>query len=167
MSRIPLEPGRLCFLPLYSEDKQYEVRWLLKPTPPPPAEVRTFSLASSDSRVATAVGGAGGRRSGRRGGLVVAGVVTLVFVEAQADVALQGRRGQPLLGEAALQEGDAGAEVGQPVDPTGDFSPTQQLQRNVRDNKKEAGCADPTETTPDDRRCLHNTILAVASSGGL
>lgn len=122
---------------------------------------------SSDSRVATAVGGAGGRRSGRRGGLVIAGIVAFVFVEAQADVALQGRRGQPLLGEAALQEGDAGAEVGQPVDPTGDFSPTQQLQKNVRDNKKEAGCADPTETKPDDRRCLHNTILMAASTGGL
>lgn len=110
---------------------------MLKPTAPPsPAEVRTFSLASSDSRVATAVGGAGGRRPGRRGGLVVAGVVAFVFVEAQADVALQGRRGQPLLGEAALQEGDAGAEVGQPVDPTGDFSPTQQLQRMCEITKR-------------------------------
>lgn len=79
--------------------------------------------------MATAVGGAGGRRSGRRGRVVIAGIVALFFVEAQADVALQGRRGQPLLGEAALQEGDAGAEVGQPVDPTGDFSPAQQLQK--------------------------------------
>lgn len=103
---------------------------------PPPQEVRTkVAAASSDPGVATAVGGAGGRRSGRRGGVLVAGIVVLVFVEAQADVALQGRRGEPLLGEAALQEGDAGAEVGQPVDPARDFSSAQQLkseQKGVR-----------------------------------
>lgn len=102
------------------------------PPPPPPAEVRT--IARSDPRVATAVGGAC-RCPRRRGGVVVAGIVALLFVEAEADVALQGRRGQPLLREAALQEGDAGAEVGQPVDPARDFSSTQQLkseQKRVR-----------------------------------
>lgn len=88
-------------------------------------------VASSNPRVATAVGRAGGCRSRRRGRVVVAGVIAFLFVEAQADVALQGCRGQPLLREAALQEGDAGAEVGQSVDPTGDFSPAQQLQKRA------------------------------------
>lgn len=95
-------------------------------------------VASSNPRVATAVG-CTGCRSRRRGGVFVAGVIAFLFVEAQADVALQGCWGQPLLGEAALQEGDAGAEVGQSVDPTGDFSPTEQLQEgaeNVWDHKK-------------------------------
>lgn len=39
-------------------------------------------------------------------------------------MALQGRWGQPFLGEAALEEGDAGAEVGQAVHPAGDLFPT-------------------------------------------
>lgn len=99
--------------------------------PPPPTPE-----AGSDPGVAAAVGGAGGGGgSGWRGGVVVAGVAALLFVEAQADVALQGGRGQPLLGEAALQEGDAGAEVGQPVDPAGDFPSAQQLEKNSKKNK--------------------------------
>lgn len=138
-----------------------------RPPPPSLAEVRTSSLVSSDSRVAAAVGGAGGRRSGRRGGVVVAGIVAFFFVEAQADVALQGRRGQPLLGEAALQEGDAGAEVGQPVDPAGDFSPTQQLQKMCEITERKQAVLIPLKPKPDDRRRLHNTILMAASSGGL
>lgn len=48
-------------------------------------------------------------------------------MEPEADVALQGCRRQPLLGEAALEEGDAGAEVGQAVHPAGDLLPTQDL----------------------------------------
>lgn len=80
-----------------------------------------------NSGVAAAVGGASGGRSRRGGGVLVAGLVLLLLVEAQADVALQGRRGQPLLGQAALEEGDAGAEVGQSVDPARDLPPTQQL----------------------------------------
>lgn len=48
-------------------------------------------------------------------------------MEAEADVALQGCWGQPLLGEAALEEGDAGAEIGQAVHPAGDLFPTQYL----------------------------------------
>lgn len=82
--------------------------------------------------MATARAGSSG--AGRRGGVVVAGLVLLLLVEAQADVALQGGGGQPLLREAALQEGDAGAEVCQSVDPAGDFSPTQQLER--RDTRR-------------------------------
>lgn len=101
-------------------------RPLPPPSPPPPTPE-----AGSDPGVAAAVGGATGG-SGRRGGVVVAGVAALLFVEAQADVALQGGRGQPLLGEAALQEGDAGAEVGQPVDPAGDFPSAQQLERTEK-----------------------------------
>lgn len=81
-----------------------------------------------NSCVAAAVGGAGGGGSRRRGRVLVAGLVLLLLVETQADVALQGRRGQPLLGQAALEEGDAGAEVGQPVDPAGDLSSAQQLK---------------------------------------
>lgn len=89
----------------------------MEPPTPTPAE-------GSDPGVATAVGGAAGRRSG----VILAGVPALLLVQAQADVALQGRWGQPLLGEAALQEGDAGAEVGQPVDPARDLPCTQQLR---------------------------------------
>lgn len=48
---------------------------------------------SSHPRVATAVGGAGGRSTGRGRGVLVAGLVVLLFVEAKADVALQGGRG--------------------------------------------------------------------------
>lgn len=48
-------------------------------------------------------------------------------MEPEADVALQGCWGQPLLWEAALEEGDAGAEVGQAVHPAGDLLPTQDL----------------------------------------
>lgn len=82
-----------------------------------------------NSGVAAAVGGAsGGGRSRRGGGVLVAGLVVLLLVEAQADVTLQGRWGQPLLGQAALEEGDAGAEVGQSVDPAGDLPSTQQLR---------------------------------------
>ena len=36
-------------------------------------------------------------------------------------------RGQPLLGQAALQEGDAGRDVGEPVHPTGNVLPGQDL----------------------------------------
>lgn len=52
----------------------------------------------SHPRVATAVGRAGRGRSGRRRRVLVARLVLLLFVEAEADVALQGGRGQPLLG---------------------------------------------------------------------
>lgn len=52
-------------------------------------------------------------------------------MQAQADVALQGSGGQPLLGQAALEEGDAGAEVGQPVDPARALPPTQELEREA------------------------------------
>lgn len=45
-------------------------------------------------------------------------------MEAEADVALQSCWGQPLLGEAALEEGDARAEVGQAVHPARDLFPT-------------------------------------------
>lgn len=82
-----------------------------------------------NSCVAAAVGGAGGGRSRWRRGVLVARLVVLLLVEPEADVALQGCRGQPLLGQAALEEGDAGAEVGQPVDPAGDLSSAQQLRR--------------------------------------
>lgn len=44
-------------------------------------------------------------------------------------MALQSGRGQPFLGKAALQEGDAGAEVRQSVDPAGDLPSTQQLKQ--------------------------------------
>lgn len=47
----------------------------------------------SHPRVVTAVGGAAGSRSGRRRRVLVAGLVMLLFVEAEADVALQGGRG--------------------------------------------------------------------------
>jgi len=50
-------------------------------------------LGRSHPRVATAVGGAGGGVSGRGRGVVVARLVVLLFVEAEADVALQGGRG--------------------------------------------------------------------------
>lgn len=90
--------------------------------------------------MAAAVGGAGGGGPGRGGGVVVAGVAAFLLVEAEADVALQGGGGQPLLGEAALQEGDAGAEVGQPVDPAGDLPPAQQLEKQQgQKNKKRPG----------------------------
>lgn len=117
--------------------------WLFKPTDArlePPVGRFFFSSgvggsgiwrAVLNSCVAAAVGGAGGGRTRRRGGVLVAGLVLLLLVEAQADVALQGRRGQPLLGQAALEEGDAGAEVGQPVDPAGDLPSAQQLRENV------------------------------------
>ena len=52
----------------------------------------------------------------------------LLLVEPHADVALQSGRGQPLLRQAGLQEGDAGAEVRQPVYPARDLPPTQQLK---------------------------------------
>lgn len=48
---------------------------------------------SSHPRVATAVRGARGGRPGQRRGVLVARLVLLLFVEAEADVALQGRRG--------------------------------------------------------------------------
>lgn len=54
-------------------------------------------------------------------------------MEPEADVALQGCRGQPLLGEAALEEGDAGAEVGQAVHPAGDLLPAQDLSQSRRE----------------------------------
>lgn len=104
---------------------------------PPPPE-------GSDPGVATAVGGAAGRRCG----VVLAGVVTLLLVQAQADVALQGRWGQPLLGEAALQEGDAGAEVGQPVDPARDLPSTQQLQSEQTGCEVEEGWCSGGSTPP-------------------
>lgn len=63
----------------------------------------------------------------RRIGVVVAGFVLVFLVEAHADVALQRSRCQPLLGQAALEEGDARAEVGQTVHPARDLTPTQQL----------------------------------------
>lgn len=85
---------------------------------------RSRGQRPSHPGVATAVGGACGRRSGWGRGVLVAGLVLLLLVEAQADVALQGGRGQPLLGQAALQERDAGAEVGQPVDPARDLPST-------------------------------------------
>lgn len=86
-----------------------------------------------NSRVAAAVGGASGGRSRRGRGVLVAGLILLLLVEAQADVALQGGRGQPLLGQAALKEGDAGAEVGQSVHPAGDLPSTQQLREEWED----------------------------------
>lgn len=112
------------------------MRRLLKPS----------AAARSDPGVTTAVGGASGRRSGRGGRVVVAGVAALLFVEAEADVALQGRRRQPLLGEAALQEGDAGAEVGQPVDPARDLSPTQQLESEQKRVRGRRGSRDGFST---------------------
>lgn len=48
-------------------------------------------------------------------------------MEAKADVALQGCWSQPFLGEAALEKGDARAEVGQAVHPARDLFPTQYL----------------------------------------
>lgn len=92
-------------------------------------EVSACGGAVLNSCVAAAVGGAGGGRTRRRRGVLVARLVMLLLVEAEADVALQGRRGQPLLGQAALEEGDAGAEVGQSVDPAGDLSSAQQLRK--------------------------------------
>lgn len=87
-----------------------------------------YTGGRSHPRVATAVRGAHGGCAGWRRRVLVARLVLLLFVEAEADVALQGRRGQPFLGKAALQEGDAGAEVRQSVDPAGDLPSTQQLK---------------------------------------
>lgn len=70
--------------------------------------------------MAAAVVVGGGRR------VLVAGLTVLLSVE--ADVGLQGGGGQPLLGEAALQEGDAGGEVGEAVHPARGLTPTQQLR---------------------------------------
>lgn len=86
-----------------------------------------------NSCVAACVGGASGGRSRWRRGVLVTGLVLLLLVEAQADVALQGRWGQPLLGQAALEEGNAGAEVGQSVDPAGNLPSTQQLREEWQD----------------------------------
>lgn len=77
----------------------------LKPTSAPALE-QGWHLAlggqctsgSSHARVAAAVGGAGGRGPGRGRAVVVARLVVPLLVEAEADVALQGGRGQPLLG---------------------------------------------------------------------
>lgn len=55
-------------------------------------------------------------------------------MQAKADVALQGCWGQPLLGEAALEERDTGAEVGQAVHPAGDLLPTQDLWSKQEEN---------------------------------
>lgn len=54
-------------------------------------------------------------------------------MQAKADVALKGCWGQPLLGEAALEERDTGAEVGQAVHPAGDLLPTQDLSQSSRE----------------------------------
>lgn len=48
-------------------------------------------------------------------------------MEPKANVALQCCRSQPFFGEAALEEGNTGAEVGQAVHPTWDFLPTENL----------------------------------------
>lgn len=53
-------------------------------------------------------------------------------MKAKVDVSLQSGRGQPFLGEAALQKGNAGAKVGQAVHPAWDFLPTKDL-RNDRE----------------------------------
>ena len=102
---------------------------------------RAGARPASDARVATAVGGAGAaaaapattaggpRGRGRRGAVFVAGLGVVVLVHAQADVALERGGSQPLLGQAALEEGDAGAEVGQPVHPARNLPPAQQLEK--------------------------------------
>lgn len=73
--------------------------------------------------------GEGGGRHGAHGGQRGGGVLCLLQLplEFLADTGLQGGRGQPLLGKAALQEGHTGAEVGQPVHPARDLPATQDL----------------------------------------
>lgn len=51
-----------------------------------------------------------------------------LLLELLAHTGLQRRGGEPLLREAALQEGDAGAEVGKPIDPARNLLPTENLE---------------------------------------
>ena len=49
-----------------------------------------------------------------------------------ADAGLEGSGRQPLFGQAALEEGHAGTEVGQAVDPARNLSAAQDLRRDGR-----------------------------------
>lgn len=66
-------------------------------------------------------GGHGGRGDG------VLGLLQFVL-QLLAHAGLQGGGGEPLLGEAALEEGDAGAEVGEPIDPARNLLPAENLE---------------------------------------
>lgn len=68
-------------------------------------------------------GGRRGEGEGRHGVYGGRGILWLIL----ADAGLQGSRGQPLHGQAALQEGHTGTEVGQPVHPERDLPATQGL----------------------------------------
>lgn len=67
-------------------------------------------LVSTGSGEGRHGGSGGGGRCGGGGG----GILSLLqlALELLANTGLQGGRGQPLLGQAALEEGHAGAEVG-------------------------------------------------------
>lgn len=99
-------------LPLCSEDKQYEVSgWssLLMPLEPLAVVARRSrgqcvcvcvytcvcgaGRGISHPRMAATVGGAGGSSAWRGRRVLIAGLVLLLFMEAEADVALQGSRG--------------------------------------------------------------------------
>ena len=58
------------------------------------------------------------------------GVLRLLqlFLELLAHAGLQRRGSEPLLWEAALQEGDTGAEVGKTIDPARNLFPTENLE---------------------------------------
>lgn len=134
----PSSPS-LCFSLLYSLHLWREVRLVGHPglrgaqlAPKGNSRVQCFSCVvcpESDSGVTAAVRGPGrtSRGPSGRGGVFVAGLGRLILVEAHADVTLEGSRCQPLLGQAALEEGDTGAEVGQTVHPAGDLMAAQQL----------------------------------------
>lgn len=71
--------------------------------------------------------GARGRAGHGRGGHGVLRLLQLVL-QLLADAGLQGGGREPLLGEAALEEGDAGAEVGESVDPARNLLPAENLE---------------------------------------
>lgn len=78
-------------------------------------------------------GGGRGRRGGGGGSILC---LLKLSLELLADAGLQGGRGQPLFGQAALEEGYAGAEVGQPVHPAGDLPATQDLRWRKRETER-------------------------------
>lgn len=74
--------------------------------------------------------GSGARRGAGHGGGRGRILGLLQFLlQLLADAGLQGRGGEPLLGEAALEEGDAGAEVGQTIDPARNLLPAKNLRQ--------------------------------------
>lgn len=79
-------------------------------------------METSEFRVAPGPGGGRGGRGDRVLGLLQFALQLL------AHAGLQRGGREPLLGEAALQEGDAGAEVGQPVDPARNLLPAEDLE---------------------------------------